>query len=43
MAEGIKRWRRGVEVAYQEALVDAVRMVQRAYRKHQARVELGER
>ncbi|GMH65185.1 hypothetical protein TrLO_g5227 [Triparma laevis f. longispina] len=43
MAESIKRWRRGVEVAYQEALADAVRMVQRAYRKHQARVELGER
>ncbi|GMI14545.1 hypothetical protein TrVE_jg10521 [Triparma verrucosa] len=43
MAEGIRRWRRGVEVAYQEALVRAVTMVQRAYRKHQARVELAER
>ena len=43
LKQGVDKWKRGVAAAYHEDLIEAARMVQRAYRKHQARVELNER
>ena len=43
MLASVRKWRDGAEVVYQEILVMSARVVQRGYRKHQARVELAER
>lgn len=39
----LHKWKRGIEAVYHELLVNSCLIVQRNYRKHQARVELNER
>lgn len=43
MLHTLKAWRAAAEEVYQEMLVKSARVVQRGYRKHQARMELAER